>query len=108
MVSILCRKEKKKCKKCKKSTKTKDKRKIEPLAEMLNPSLPEVTIPGTPSPFAVFAAIRSTCLESRQRQAALMQLQAAAAWKEVILTFRFSKTTIINFILPFIRSKMVT
>ena len=79
----LFRKEKKKCKKCKKTTKAKDKRKIEPLAEMLNPSLPEVSIPGTPSPFAVFAAIRSTCLESRQRQASLMQLQAAAAWKEV-------------------------
>jgi E3 ubiquitin-protein ligase MYCBP2 len=78
------RKEKKKCKKCKKTTKAKDKRKLEPLSELLQlPSLPDVTVPRTPSPFAVFAAVRATCLENRQRQAAILQLQSAAAWKEV-------------------------
>ena len=46
-------------------------------------SLPEVCVPRTPSPFAVFAAIRATCLENKQRQAALMQFQSAATWKEI-------------------------
>ena len=79
------RKEKKKCKKCKKTTKVKDKRKMEPLTELLlQPNtLPEVSIPRNPSPFAVFAAVRATCLENRQRQAAILQLQSAAAWKEI-------------------------
>ncbi len=48
----------------------------------LYPSLPEVSVPRNPSPFAVFAAVRATCLESRQRQAAILQMQSAAAWKE--------------------------
>ncbi len=48
----------------------------------LYPSLPEVSVPRNPSPFAVFAAVRATCLENRQRRAAIMQMQSAAAWKE--------------------------
>lgn len=42
-----------------------------------------MSIPRNPSPFAVFAAIRNTCLENKRRQATLLQLQSAAAWKEV-------------------------
>ena len=54
----------------------------EPLTELYS-VLPEVSVPRTPSSFAVFAAVRATCLESKQRQAALLQLQNAAAWKEM-------------------------
>ena len=54
----------------------------EPLTE-LYPSLPEVSIPRTPSPFAVFAAVRATCMENKQRQAALLQVQSTQAWKEM-------------------------
>lgn len=41
---------------------------FEPLSELLTPALPDVSIPRTPSPFAVFAAVRATCLENKQRQ----------------------------------------
>ena len=75
------RKEKRKTKKSKKS-KTKEKRKIEPLTD-LYPSLPQVSIPKNPSSFAVFAAIRNTCLENKRKQDTILQLQSAAAWKEV-------------------------
>ena len=47
-----------------------------------NKSLPHIAIPRNPSPFAVFAAVRATCLENRQRQATLLQLKSSAAWKE--------------------------
>ena len=47
------------------------------------PSLPQVSIPKNPSPFAVFAAIRNTCLENKRKQDTILQLQSAAAWKEV-------------------------
>jgi hypothetical protein len=77
------RADKKKCKKCKKVPKNKhDKHKKEPLAELYPMALPEVSLPKTPSPFAVFAAVRATCLESRQRQAAILQLRTSQAWKE--------------------------
>ncbi len=49
----------------------------------LYPSLPQVCIPKNPSPFAVFAAIRNTCLENKRKQDTILQLQSAAAWKEV-------------------------
>ena len=49
----------------------------------LYPSLPQVSIPKNPSPFAVFAAIRNTCLENKRKQDTILQLQSAAAWKEV-------------------------
>ena len=60
----------------------KEKRQLEPLAE-LYPSLPQVCIPKNPSPFAVFAAIRNTCLENKRKQDTILQIQSAAAWKEV-------------------------
>ena len=75
------RKEKRKTKKSKKS-KTKEKRKMEPITDMY-PSLPQVSIPKNPSPFAVFAAIRNTCLENKRKQDTILQMQSAAAWKEV-------------------------
>ena len=91
-------KEKKKCKKCKKggnNNKLKEGRKADALhcisingpaiggvGSSANKSLPHIAIPRNPSPFAVFAAVRATCLENRQRQATLLQLQSSAAWKE--------------------------
>ena len=41
------------------------------------PSLPQVSIPKNPSPFAVFAAIRNTCLENKRKQDTILQLQSA-------------------------------
>ncbi len=86
LASICCsfhiRKEKKKCKKCKKSSKVKEKRKVEPLTD-LYPTLPQVSIPRNPSPFGVYVAIRNTCLDNKRKQATLLQLQCAAAWKEL-------------------------
>ena len=78
---LFYRKEKRKTKKSKKS-KTKEKRKMEPITDMY-PSLPQVSIPKNPSPFAVFAAIRNTCLENKRKQDTILQMQSAAAWKEV-------------------------
>ena len=66
------RKEKRKTKKSKKS-KTKEKRKIEPLTDFY-PSLPQVSIPKNPSSFAVFAAIRNTCLENKRKQDTILQV----------------------------------
>lgn len=54
---------------------------VDPLAGMVS-SLPHVEIPCNPSPFAVFAAIRATCLENRLKKAALLQLRSASIWKE--------------------------
>ena len=70
------RKEKRRAKKAKKSKSSKEKRKVEPLAEIY-PSLPQVSIPKNPSPFAVFAAIRNTCLENKRKQDTILQLQSA-------------------------------
>ena len=42
------------------------------------PTLAQVSIPRNPSPFAVFAAVRATCLENRRRQTALLQLQSTS------------------------------
>ena len=94
----MSKKEKKKCKKCKKvgnNNKLKDGRKSDVLncitlnghgaggvGGSITKTIPHVAIPRNPSPFAVFAAIRATCLENRQRQATLLQLQSNAAWKE--------------------------
>ena len=47
------------------------------------PTLAQVSIPRNPSPFAVFAAVRATCLENRRRQTALLQLQTSSTWKDV-------------------------
>ena len=69
---IVYRKEKRKTKKSKKS-KTKEKRKIEPLTDFY-PSLPQVSIPKNPSSFAVFAAIRNTCLENKRKQDTILQV----------------------------------
>ena len=55
---------------------------MEPITDMY-PSLPQVSIPKNPSPFAVFAAIRNTCLENKRKQDTILQMQSAAAWKEV-------------------------
>ena len=98
LVGGMPRKEKKKCKKCKKggsNNKSKDGRKADALnclsinghgmgsvGGSINKALPHVAIPRNPSPFAVFAAVRATCFENRQRQATLLQLQSNAAWKE--------------------------
>ena len=97
LVGGLTRKDKKKCKKCKKggNNKLKDRRKADAFncvsvnghgiggtGSSINQALPQVVIPRNPSPFAVFAAVRATCFENRQRQATLLQLQSAAAWKE--------------------------
>lgn len=46
------------------------------------PTLAQVSIPRNPSPFAVFAAVRATCLENRRRQTALLQLQSTSSWKD--------------------------
>ena len=98
LVGGLAKKEKKKCKKCKKggnNNKLKEGRKADVLncitlnghgvggvGGSITKTIPHVAIPRNPSPFAVFAAIRATCLENRQRQATLLQLQSNAAWKE--------------------------
>ena len=57
MVILYYSKEKRRAKKTKKSKLSKEKRKIEPLAEIY-PSLPQVSIPKNPSSFAVFAVSR--------------------------------------------------
>ena len=36
-----------------------------------------MSIPKNPSPFAVFAAIRNTCLENKRKQDTILQLQSA-------------------------------
>ena len=94
MFGELSRKEKKNCKKCKKGGNNKLKERLnadslncvsvngQGSGSSINQVLPQIVIPRNPSPFAVFAAIRATCFENRQRQATLLQLQSAAAWKE--------------------------
>uniref|UniRef100_A0A0K2UH48 RCR-type E3 ubiquitin transferase n=1 Tax=Lepeophtheirus salmonis TaxID=72036 RepID=A0A0K2UH48_LEPSM len=56
------------------------------------PSIPQVRIPRNPSSFAVFAAIRSTCLENQHRESTLLQLQNSSAWKEALNADENSET----------------
>ena len=80
---IVYRKEKRKTKKSKKS-KTKEKRKIEPLTDFY-PSLPQVSIPKNPSSFAVFAAIRNTCLENKRKQDTILQVSFDKSTSDYII-----------------------
>ena len=85
---IVYRKEKRKTKKSKKS-KTKEKRKIEPLTDFY-PSLPQVSIPKNPSSFAVFAAIRNTCLENKRKQDTILQVSFDDSTSDDVITVKIT------------------
>eukprot|EP00095_Tigriopus_kingsejongensis_P005847 maker-scaffold697_size109876-snap-gene-0.24 protein:Tk05847 transcript:maker-scaffold697_size109876-snap-gene-0.24-mRNA-1 annotation:"e3 ubiquitin-protein ligase mycbp2 isoform x1" len=79
--SLEKRKEKKK-KKCPKAAAGRETRALSAVDAASVAPFPEVSLARTPSAFAVFAAVRATCLLNQQRQAALLQLESAYAWKE--------------------------